>query len=197
MGERRIITIWLTGITLAGELLFMLFYLIGEYGKDSIGMDKIIANYGTLITTIVTLAGMFGVFAAQLIFYKKDSQTMSEIKSGVSRGGERLHDQVDHKQEVLSGEHKGLSRQNAEVRDIVMEIRLNQAQELKLQEKIRDTVPDAGMLKDGIEKICWENAQMKNEIIELRHEIQQLQEKNREMSQEIRQNRRQSRGMER
>lgn len=191
MGEKRIITICLTCITLAGELLFMLFYLIGEYGKDSIGMDKIFANYGTLITIIVTLAGMFGVFAAQIIFYKKDSQTMSEIKSGVSRGS----DQVDHKQEILSGEHRGLSRQNAEVRDIVMEIRLNQAQELKLQEKIKDTVPDAGMLKDGIEKICWENAQMKNEIIELRHEIQQLQEKNKEMSQEIRQNRSRSRGM--
>ncbi len=149
------------------------------------------------ILLIISFISLFAVTIGQIIFYRKDSQTMSDIKNDVSSGNSRLQDRMDRKQELLTGEHGNLSKEHADIEKIVREIRTRQEQELKLQEKIKDTVPDAEILKEGITKICMENAQLKEQITEMRTEIQQLKETNRKMVKNLKRERNMSQGIER
>lgn len=139
-------------------------------------MTQEAADIVALIAAITSLVGIVAVVISQIVFYRKDSQTMSEIKQDVSDGNIRLSDRLDLKEKNMSAEHN-------DIRDIVKEIQVKQEFEIKLQEKIRDTVPDAGMIKDGIDKICQENAKLREEISTLKQQIEHLQEKNKELIQ--------------
>lgn len=154
------------------------------------GNRKMTENTIIILTAAASFISLFAVTIGQIIFYRKDSQTMSDIKNDVSSGNSRLQDRMEHKHELLANEH-------ADIEKIVREIRTRQEQELKLQEKIKDTVPDAEILKEGITKICMENAQLKEQITEMRNEIQQLKETNRKLVKNLKREKNMSQGMER
>ena len=195
--KRTGVVVSLAFVVLAGEILYVLFYFIEKYEGGDITMDKIISDYGVLLTAVVTFAGIIGIVVSQILFFKKDSDGMRELKDDVSAGNIRLNFRIDRKQELLSGEHGRLSQEHRDIRDTVREIRIRQEQELRMQEKIKDTVPDAEMIKNGIEKMCQENLRLRDEVHELMQEIQQLKERNKELSQEIQRDMMQNRGRER
>lgn len=186
-------------IMLVNITIYVICFFLEKEKAEGIVVNEIIADYGTLLTVIVTFAGVIGIVASQIIFYRKDSKVMSDIQNDVSLGNRTLQDKLEHKQELLSGEHKDLSREHKdlskehkdlsgehkEIREIVKEIHTRQEFELKTQEKIRDIVPDAGMLKDGIDKICRENAALREQVTELKQEMKQLKEQNQKLSRNL------------
>lgn len=163
------------------------------------GGNGMVGIMGEIIAAIVAAAGIATTVISQILFYKKDSRTMDEIKRNIASGHERLENQnerlenqneklqsqLNHKQEYLTAEHKELSRDHREIKEVVNEIRTKQEHEIRLQEKLRDIVPDAGMLKDGIEKICRENAQLRTDMSNLQDEIKRLQERNQKLTKAI------------
>lgn len=179
-------------IMLVNITIYVISFLLEKEKAEGIVVNEIIADYGTVLTVIVTFAGVIGIVASQIIFYRKDSKVMSDIQNDVSLGNRTLQDKLEHKQELLSGEHKDLSKEHKdlsgehkEIREIVKEIHTRQEFELKTQEKIRDIVPDAGMLKDGIDKICRENAELRQQVTELKQEMKQLKEQNQKLSRNL------------
>lgn len=175
-GRKVSAIISITYLILVDSMCFMLFYF-SKYGKGGIAfMTQEAADIVALTAAITSLVGIVAVVISQIVFYRKDSQTMSEIKQDVSDGNIRLSDRLDLKEKNMSAEHN-------DIRDIVKEIQVKQEFEIKLQEKIRDTVPDAGMIKDGIDKICQENVKLREEISTLKQQIEYLQEKNKELIQ--------------
>lgn len=122
-------------------------------------------------TEIAAVLAVISTLIAQCLFYKKDSQTMSEIKQDVTEGNNRLSDRLDGKEQKLSAEH-------SDIHNLVKEISVKQEMELRMQEKIKDTIPDAGMIKEGIDKICRDNVKLREEVKDLKNQVEKLQEKN-------------------
>lgn len=151
--------------------VMMLKNVVLSSGDNLEGGFSVMAEYATEIAAALAV---IGTLVTQCIFYKKDSQTMSDIKQDVTEGHNRLSDKLDGKEQKLSAEH-------SDIRDIVREIRLRQEQELELQKDIRNAVPDAGMIKEGIDKICWENATLREAVSNLEQQIEHLQQQNKEL----------------
>lgn len=151
-------------------------YLYKIYNEGEITyMTQQILDFSTVAAAIVALAGVVTTVISQILFYRKDSQTMSEIKQMLEHGNESLSGRMETNQKEVTGEHR-------DIRDIVRDIHLKQEQELEIQKKIQDTIPDAGMIKDGIDRICAENVELKNEVNGLKMEVVKLQERNKELS---------------
>lgn len=165
---------WILNIWVVNAAISMILYIYSYYqhrGGSQIAMsEKVIL----ILTAVASFFSLLATVLSQIHYYRKDSQTMDEIKSGVSSGNEKLCDRLDAKEKSLAADHK-------DIRDIARDIRLYQEQELELQKSIRNTVPDAGMLKDGIEKICMENAQLRTEMAGLKQEMVKLQERNKKL----------------
>ena len=176
--ENRQKGIFLTSFVLVMSSVNMLLYIYYKRGEVFTMSEKIIL----VLTAVASFLGFFSVVITQFLYYRKDSKTMDEIKNSLSLGHERLNDRMERGKESSTKEH-------GEIRDIVRDISLRQDQELELQKKIRDTVPDAGVLKDGIEKICRDNATLRTEVTGLKKEIAQLREKNQKLVKSIRRER--------
>lgn len=181
-------TISVLYLSLVESMNLVLFFWEREYKGGNSGITEVITEYATLAAAVTALGGIVTTVVTQILFYRKDAQTMDEIRNNVISGHERLNDRMDDKEKRISAEHGRLSDEHKDIRDIVRDIRLCQEQEMRLREKIRDTVPNAGVIKDGIEKICRENAQLKEEMIGLKHELQQVKEKNQELVRELQRN---------
>lgn len=174
MSESRRDRRWILNIWVVVAAVSMILYICSYHqcrGESQITMsEKVIL----VLTAAASFFSLLATVLSQILYYRKDSRTMDEIKSGVSSGNEKLCDRLDTKEKSLAAEHK-------DIRDIARDIRLYQKQELELQKSIRNTVPDAGMLKDGIEKICMENAQLRTEMAGLKQEMVKLQERNKKL----------------
>lgn len=165
---------WILNILVVVASVSMALYICSYYqyrGESQITMsEKVIL----LLTAVASFFSLLAMALSQILYYRKDSRTMDEIKSGVSSGNEKLCDRLDTKEKSLAADHR-------DIRDIARDIRFYQEQELELQKSIWDTVQDTGMLKDGIEKICMQNAQLKTEMEGLKQEMNKLQEGNKKL----------------
>ncbi len=174
MSESRRDRRWILNIWVVIAAVSMILFICSYYqyrGESQITMsEKVIL----LLTAVASFFSLLATVLSQILYYRKDSRTMDEIKSGVSSGNAKLCDRLDTEEKSLAADHK-------DIRDIARDIRLYQEQELELQKSIRNTVPDAGMLKDGIEKICMENAQLRTEMAGLKQEMVKLQERNKKL----------------
>lgn len=175
---RRITNICLQIFLLAYLVMNVVIYscYYNNRGKD------MTENIIILLTALTAIAGLATTIISQILFYRKDSKSIEEVKTGVSLGNKNLHDQIENRQENLIRDHK-------EINEIVREIRTRQEQELKLQEKIMDAVPDEEFLKAGIDKICRENVALKDEIRNLQHQVAKLEEQNRKLVKTIKKER--------
>lgn len=181
LGKRITSVMLIIYYTLVIWCLYMLYSEGIYYEGENAYMTQETSNLSELIASLVTIGGILTIFGTQIFFYRKDSQTMGEIKDNLTSGNDKLENRIDSQRGILSHEHDKLSEQQQDIRDIVRDIRLKQEQELEIQKKIQDTVPDAGMIKDGIDRICAENAELKNEVNGLKMEVVKLQEKNKEL----------------
>lgn len=129
-------------------------------------------------TEIAAVLAVVGTLIAQCFFYRKDSQTMSEIKQDVTEGHNRLSDRLDDKEKDICAEHRLRAAEHSDIHNLVKEISVKQEMELRMQEKIKDTIPDAGMIKDSIDKICRDNVKLREEVKDLKYQVEKLQEKN-------------------
>lgn len=174
MSESRRDRRWILNIWVVIAAVSMILFICSYYqyrGESQITMsEKVIL----VLTAVASLFSLLVTVLSQIHYYQRRFKTMDEIKSGVINGNERLIDRLDLEEKSLATEHK-------DIRDIARDIRFYQEQELELQKSIWDTVQDTGMLKDGIEKICMQNAQLKTEMEGLKQEMNKLQEGNKKL----------------